>query len=73
MALERPDIKLHFDGQQHDALKVFADLDGKTLKKFCEDIINEHLTKRIADTNLAHAQLTRLGIAGFIRDSSGNS
>ncbi len=71
MALDRPDIKLHFDEQHYDALKVFAELDGKTLKKFCEDIINEHLAKRIADTNLAHAQLCRLGIDGFPRVSSG--
>lgn len=71
MAADRPDIKLHFDEAHHDALKVFADLDAKTLKKFCEDIINEHLAKRIADTNLAHAQLVRLGIAGFSRVSAG--
>lgn len=67
MALERPDIKLHFDERDHDALKVFADLDGKTLKKYCEDIITTHLTKRVGDTNLAHAQLSRLGIVGDSR------
>jgi hypothetical protein len=71
MALDKPDLKLHFDEQHHDALKVFADLDGKSLKKYCEDIIVAHLTKRIGDTNLAHAQLSRLGIVGDSRVSTG--
>jgi hypothetical protein len=71
MALERPDIKMHFDERDHDALKVFADLDGKTLKRYCEEIITAHLMKRIGDTNLAHAQLSRLGIDGDSRASLG--
>lgn len=72
MSIDRPDVKVRLDHEKHGALKVFAKLDGCTITEYCERVINENLSKRIGDTNLAYAELGNLGIVGFRRDSSGN-
>lgn len=71
MALDRPDVKVRLDQDKHDALKVFARLEGLTITEYCERVVTADLAKRIADTNLAHAELLRLGIFGKSRESSG--
>jgi hypothetical protein len=71
MALDRPDVKVRLDHDKHDALKVFARLDGLTITEYCERVINENLAKRIDDVNVAHAELARLGIPGNRRATPG--
>lgn len=72
MALDRPDVKPRLDQHIHEALEVFARLDGKKINKWCEDVITEAVSKRINEVNLAHAELTSLGIFGRHRDFPGN-
>ncbi len=71
MSIDRPDVKVRLDHEMHDALKVFAKLDGLTIIEYCERIISENLCKRISDTNVAHAELDRLGLSGIRRVSQG--
>lgn len=71
MGIDRPDVKVRLDHERHEELKVFARLDGLTITEYCERVVTEHLAKRSADIRLAHAELTRLGIFGKNRDSSG--
>lgn len=71
MAIDRPDVKPRLDHDVYDALKVFAEIDGMKLNEWCEKVITEAVSKRITETNLAHAKLADLKIFGFGRDSAG--
>jgi hypothetical protein len=71
MALDRPDVKPRLDHDIYSALKVFAKIDDLAINEWCERVITEAVSKRISDTNLAHAELASLNIFGRGRDSSG--
>lgn len=72
MALDRPDVKPRLDHDIYAALKVFAKIDGDVpINTWCEQVITAAVSKRIADTNLAHAELASLNIFGRSRDSAG--
>lgn len=71
MALDRKDVRAKLDDVVHQALKLFARLDGITEAEFIERIVVPVVERRIADANLAAAELARLGIIGNNRESLG--
>lgn len=71
MSIEKPDVKVRLDHDDHAMLKVFARIDGVTLGEWCARIVKEAISRRAGDATVAAAELQRLGILGKARESSG--
>lgn len=71
LTLPRKDVRAKLDAGLHEALKIFADIDGVTEADFIERIVVPVLQRRIADATVATERLARAGIIGQNREASG--
>jgi ABC-type maltose transport system permease subunit len=64
-------VRAYLDADLHEALKIFADIDGVTEADFIERIVVPILRRRIADATVAAELLARAGITRTGPDKPG--
>lgn len=64
MALERKDVRFKLDADMHAALDAIADVDGKDLGEFVEEIVVSVVRRRVHDATVLAERLLKAGITG---------
>lgn len=73
MALERKDVRFKLDERDHAALRAICDVAGVDVGEFVESIIVPEIRRRAHEAIELAERLTRRGIAGKNRESSGTA
>jgi len=73
MSLDPKDLRLKLEHEVHAALDALADIEGIGLAEYAEQMLAEHVRRRVHEATVLTDRLARLGITGNRRDSSGKS
>lgn len=71
MGLPHKDVHVRFDADYHQAAELFAQIDGKSIVGWCEDVLKSEIKRRMHLVILANDEIDRRGIAGIARDIRG--
>lgn len=71
MSLDRKDVRIKLDPDQHAALTVVADVDHLDIGEWVERVVRRELARRVHESNVIATRTAGLGISGKNREYPG--
>lgn len=68
MSLERKDVRVRLYSDVHDCLKVIAELEGKDITTFVEELVSKEIDRRIHQASVLASRANEVGRSPRRRD-----